>query len=71
MRVSEKFLVRADYRQYLTGKPFGGSQGLPVSGSLEAECDLGWCGIYTLAPLNLYTPGQGYCHVDLAVALLV
>ena len=35
VRVSEKFLVRADWRQYLTGKPFGGSQGLPVSGSLK------------------------------------
>ena len=35
VRVSDKFLVRADYRQYLTGKPFGGSQGLPVSGSLR------------------------------------
>jgi opacity protein-like surface antigen len=35
VRVSEKFLVRGDYRQYLTGKPFGGSQGLPVSGSLK------------------------------------
>jgi len=33
MRVSEKFLVRADFRQYVTGKPFGDS--LPVSGSLR------------------------------------
>jgi len=33
VRVSEKFLVRGDFRQYLTGKPFGNS--LPVSGSLR------------------------------------
>ena len=26
VRVSDKFLVRADYRQYLTGKPFGGTR---------------------------------------------
>ena len=35
VRVSEKFLVRVDWRQYLTGKPFGGSEGLPVSGSVK------------------------------------
>ncbi len=35
VRVSEKFLVRGDYRQYLTGKPFGGSNGLPVEGTLR------------------------------------
>lgn len=33
VRVSEKFLVRGDFRQYLTGKPF--SDILPVSGSLR------------------------------------
>jgi opacity protein-like surface antigen len=35
VRVSEKWLVRMDVRQFLTGKPFGGDQGLPVSGSLR------------------------------------
>ena len=35
VRVSEKWLVRMDVRQFLTGKPFGGSQGLPVSGALR------------------------------------
>jgi opacity protein-like surface antigen len=33
VKVSEKFLVRGDFRQYLTGKPFGDS--LPVSGTLR------------------------------------
>jgi opacity protein-like surface antigen len=34
-RISDKYQVRFDYRQYLTGKPFGGTNGLPVSGSLR------------------------------------
>jgi opacity protein-like surface antigen len=33
VRVSEKWLFRVDYRQLVTGKPFGNS--LPVSGSLK------------------------------------
>jgi len=32
-RISDKFQVRADFRQFLTGKPFGDT--LPVSGSLR------------------------------------
>ena len=34
-RVSEKYQVRVDFRQYVTGKPFGGNNGLPVSGTLR------------------------------------
>ena len=35
-RISDKYQVRVDFRQYLTGKPFGGSDGLQgVSGNLR------------------------------------
>jgi opacity protein-like surface antigen len=35
VRVNEKWLFRVDYRQFNQGKPFGGDQGLPVSGWLK------------------------------------
>jgi opacity protein-like surface antigen len=43
-RVSEKYQVRADFRQYLTGKPFGGSNGLQgLSGTLrQTEISVGF-----------------------------
>ncbi|HYP06501.1 MAG TPA: outer membrane beta-barrel protein [Bryobacteraceae bacterium] len=35
-RISEKYQVRVDFRQYVTGKPFGGNNGLQgISGSLR------------------------------------
>lgn len=34
VRLTEKWLFRVDYRQYMQGKPFGGSNGLPVNGKL-------------------------------------
>ena len=44
-RISEKYQVRVDFRQYLTGKPFGGSDGVPgISGNLvrmRYQLDLG------------------------------
>ncbi|MBC8165814.1 MAG: outer membrane beta-barrel protein [Bryobacteraceae bacterium] len=35
IRVSERFLFRVDYKQFLTGKPFG--QYFPVSGTLKQD----------------------------------
>ncbi len=35
VRLTEKYLFRVDYKQFLQGKPFGGNNGLPVSGSLK------------------------------------
>jgi len=35
IRLTEKYLFRVDYRQFITGKPFGDS--LPVSGALKQQ----------------------------------
>jgi opacity protein-like surface antigen len=43
VRLSEKWLVRMDVRQFMNGKPFGGDQGLPVSGQLrQTEYSVGF-----------------------------
>ena len=41
VRIGEKWQVRADFRQFITGKPFGDS--IPVSGNLrQTEITLGF-----------------------------
>lgn len=43
VRVTEKYQVRVDLRQFMNGKPFGGNNGLPVSGTLrQTEVSVGF-----------------------------
>lgn len=42
-RITDKYQIRFDLRQFVNGKPFGGNQGLPVSGMFrQTEISVGF-----------------------------